>query len=107
MTEQIKVIEPILNYIKEFKDPEEFDMYYKMNKEKMDSLTTHKLNKLYHIKDYRITKIKGVLMLKKDYKVKTDTTAERIDMLENEINEIKTTLNSIRAYFNHEFQNIE
>ena len=62
---EIKILEPILHYAKEFISPEEFNLYYKIHKDEMDKLTTHKLNKLYHIKDYRITKIKGELMLKK------------------------------------------
>ena len=61
----VKIIEPIKNFIKEFNTPEEFNMWYKMNKQSMDEITTHKLNKLYHINGYRITKIKGELMLKK------------------------------------------
>lgn len=64
-TVEIKIIEPILHYAKEFISPEEFNLYYKIHKDEMDKLTTHKLNKLYHIKNYRITKIKGELMLKK------------------------------------------
>lgn len=62
---EIKILEPILHYAKEFISPEEFNLFYKIHKDEMDKLTTHKLNKLYHIKDYRITKIKGELMLKK------------------------------------------
>ena len=37
------------------------------NKDEIDSQTTHKLNKQYHIKGYVITKIKGELCLKKPY----------------------------------------
>ena len=64
MTE-IKILQPITNYIKEFESPDEFNLFYNKHKEEIDSTTTHKLNKLYHIRGYRITKIKDVLMLKK------------------------------------------
>lgn len=62
---EIKILQPITNYIKEFDSPDEFNLFYNKHKEEIDSTTTHKLNKLYHIKGYRITKIKDVLMLKK------------------------------------------
>ena len=61
----IKIIEPIKNYLKEFKTVDEFNLWYNKNKDEIDSLTTHKLNKMYHIDGYRITKIKGKLCLKK------------------------------------------
>ena len=61
---EIKVIEPIKNYLKEFNNPVEFNLWYAKNKDEVDKLTTHKLNKMYHIMGYRITKIKGELMLK-------------------------------------------
>ena len=64
----LKIIEPIKNYLKEFKTVDEFNLWYSKNKDEIDSLTTHKLNKMYHIEGYRITKIKGKLCLKKDTK---------------------------------------
>ncbi len=69
---ELQVIEPIKNYLKEFHSPEEFNVWYMKNKDEVDKLTTHKLNKMYKIDDYRITKIKGVLMLKKDRVKKCD-----------------------------------
>ena len=62
---ELKILEPIKNYLKEFNTPEEFNVFYSKNKEELDKNTTHKLNKMYHIIGYRITKIKGELMLKK------------------------------------------
>ena len=121
-TVEIKIIEPILHYAKEFISPEEFNLYYKIHKDEMDKLTTHKLNKLYHIKNYRITKIKGELMLKKfneslaksktaDNDTDNDNTdlEKRIEMLEveykndieqlnDEIKNIKLVLQSVRDY---------
>lgn len=61
----IKIIEPIKKCIKTFNTTDEFNLWYMKNKNEIDSLTTHKLNKLYHINGYRITKIKGELKLKK------------------------------------------
>ena len=64
----VKVIEPIKKPLKEFETINDFNMYYHKHKEEMDAETTHALNKKYHINGYRITKIKGVLCLKKDSK---------------------------------------
>ena len=64
----IKVIEPIRKPLKEFALVNDFNIYYHKHKEEMDAETTHVLNKKYHINGYRITKIKGVLCLKKDSK---------------------------------------
>lgn len=115
----VKIIAPIKDYIKEFTTPEEFDMWYKMNKNEMDSITTHKLNKLYHINGYRITKIKGVLMLKKvkeqhksniinedsDTEIRIMETKimeleDKIIDIQNEMNDIKIAIHSVQQYFN-------
>ena len=97
----LKVIEPIKNYIKEFNSPVEFNLWYDKHKDEVDSLTTHKLNKMYLIKDYRITKIKGELMLKKDPKLKEKEKLEATnDEIHEEINELREEINKIRDAVN-------
>ena len=101
----LKVIEPIKNYLKEFKTVDEFNLYYSKNKDEIDSMTTHKLNKMYHIDGYRITKIKGKLCLKKWEKKDKESKHEEeehlefyeqeINCLKNEIEKLKITINSI------------
>ena len=102
----LKIIEPIKNYLKEFKNVDEFNLYYSKNKEEIDSMTTHKLNKMYHIDGYRITKIKGKLCLKKyegqnkdSEKVDTSEISE-ISEIKNEIQQLKTALNEIIKVIN-------
>lgn len=107
----VKVIEPITHFIKEFYSPNDFDSWYKSHQEEMDKLTTHKLNKKYHINGYRVTRIKGVLSLKKapkGTKPKEDDseTEQRFIAIENEISDmsddiknIKLGLQSIQDYF--------
>ena len=105
---ELKVIEPIKNYIKEFNSPVEFNLWYAKHKEEVDSLTTHKLNKMYKIDGYRITKIKGELMLKIDRNVKDKTLNdeesvdihEEINELRNEIKNIKDTVNHLIEFIN-------
>lgn len=104
----VKVIEPIKNYLKEFNSPDEFNLFYSKNKSEIDAFTTHKLNKMYHIIGYRITKIKGVLMLKKwDESKNIKTTpppppppniTEELDEIHSEIDKIKEAVNGIIAY---------
>ncbi len=95
----VKIIEPIRKYIKEFNSTEEFNDYYSMHKEEMDNLTTHKLNKMYHVVGYRITKIKGVLMLKR---WDTKQESEEENPLKQEIstvqNEFSTFRNDMSAF---------
>lgn len=94
---ELKVIKPIDKYSKEFKNVDEFNVWYANNKESVDSLTTHKLNKLYKIDGYRITRIKNELMLKKWDKNKLNVEDE-IENIKGEIKEMKDTINSIILY---------
>ena len=111
----LKVIEPIKNYIKEFISPVEFNLWYAKHKEEVDSLTTHKLNKLYKIDGYRITKIKGELMLKVDRKIKDkekeeaeeENIHEEINELRDEIKNIKETVNKLIEFVNNGLKPME
>lgn len=101
MTE-IKILQPITNYIKEFESPDEFNLFYNKHKEEIDSTTTHKLNKLYHIRGYRITKIKDVLMLKKHEEKKHEEKKEEEPEMnvQDEIRQMKETINRIIQFLN-------
>lgn len=121
---EIKLIEPIKNYSKEFNTPDEFNIWYSKNKNEIDSLTTHKLNKMYHIVGYRITKIKGVLCLKKwngNKNIKTNESknevkvdevidefreeySEQLEELKKEIDLIKKAMNNLIAFINGNIQ---
>lgn len=92
----LKIIEPIKKPNKEFNTPDEFNLWYNKNKETIDSQTTHKLNKMYHINGYRITKIKGVLMLKKDKDDEENYFESEIELLQNQITKIKEEQNEMK-----------
>lgn len=99
---EVKVIEPIKQYIKEFHSPEEFNVWYMKNKDEVDQTTTHKLNKMYKIDGYRITKIQGTLMLKKE-RVKKSITSD-IDEKQNlelnpELHELKTEVQTLKEAY--------
>jgi len=63
----LNIIEPAQRCIKTFNTFEESDTRYFKHKHRVDSQTTHILNKMYSIPGYRITKIKGVLSLKRTH----------------------------------------
>ena len=110
----LKIIEPIKQYLKVFNSPDEFNIWYTKNKDEVESLTTHKLNKMYKIEGYRITKIKNVLMLKKCSETHNqhsadsplisspigESVAHDINELRDEIKNIKSAINQIIQYLN-------
>ena len=93
----LKIIQPIEKYLKEFESPEEFNVFYAKNKDEIDSQTTHKLNKQYHIKGYVITKIKGKLCLKKPWIKKNNNQSSDLDFtsLEVRVKILEETVNKI------------
>lgn len=118
---EIKVLEPVKNVIKEFDTPDEFNIYYMKNKDEIDKLTTHKLNKMFKIDGYRITRIQGTLMLRTDYAAKKRLNkleirkesgsnepemkelSDRIDELQSEYDEIKDRMNQLIEIVNKHF----
>lgn len=95
----LKIIEPIKNHLKEFKTVDEFNLYYSKNKDEIDSMTTHKLNKMYFINGYRITKIKGKLCLKNHVEKENDESCE-LNKMKKEIEQLKSTINEIIKVIN-------
>ena len=93
----LKIIEPVQKYVKEFESPEEFNVFYAKNKDEIDSQTTHMLNKKYHIKGLVITKIKGELCLKKPWikKNKEESSAVDFTSLEVRVKRLEETVNKI------------
>lgn len=100
----IKIIEPIKNYLKEFNSIEEFNNFYSLNKDELNQMTTHKLNKMYNVKGYRITKIKGELMLKKwDENNKRDEEELLFDKLTKNAEEMNNRFNKNTEEINNRF----
>ena len=78
----VKIIEPIQSYYKTFKTSDEFNNWYLKNKSEVDEYTTHKLNKMYHVEGFRITRIKGSLCLKKVVPKQNKDTSDEQQMRE-------------------------
>ena len=91
----LKIIEPVNKYVKEFESPEEFNVFYAKHKDEIDSQTTHMLNKKYHIKGLVITKIKGELCLKKPWIKKNKDSNESSNDLEVRVKRLEETVNKI------------
>ena len=68
--EPIEVIEPYNPQIVEFKNVDDFNIYYNANKQQFD-MTTQKLNAKYKIPGYKLTKKNNILKLIKDYNAAT------------------------------------
>jgi hypothetical protein len=96
-----KIIKPI-SLMMTFEDQDEFFDYYNSHKTKMDNLTTHKLNKLFSIDGYRITKIKNVLKLKQtqDHKTNEINNINNFERIEERITVLEAALNRIIEYIN-------
>ena len=110
--EPIEVIEPYNPQIVEFKNVDDFNIYYNANKQQFD-MTTQKLNAKYKIPGYKLTKKNNILKLIKDYNAvasskgdytKTDSTAsnaqfkalqDRVAFLEKQIEHITAFLSNM------------
>ena len=94
---EIQFIEKFSPDLTIFENKEEFAEYLNEHRDELNKFSTCKLNKMFSIPDYRITKIKGEISLKKH--VKSDINEQKEinqgDELRNDINKIKDTLNSL------------
>ena len=105
---EIKVIEKFSPDLTIFENKEQFAEYLNEHRDELNKYSTCKLNKMFSIPDYRITKIKGEISLKKH--VKSDINEQKEinqgdelrnglsdlrNEVSNDINKIKDTLNSL------------
>ena len=63
----LKVLEPIQLDVKTFQDKQEFELFFNSHKNEFENSTTTRLNRMYKIPGYRISRVKDELCLKKDY----------------------------------------
>lgn len=93
---EIKVIEKFSPNTIVFETKEQFAEYLDEHKDELNTYSTCKLNKMFSIPDYHITRIKGEISLKK---CKNETSNEvndgKINELIDNVNKIKDTLNSL------------
>ena len=108
----VPIVESIRSPTHVFETVDEFNMYYHKHKSEMDALTTNKLNKMYQIKDYKITKLNGVLSLKRwdkkkdkayySQKDQDEFVTEELnvlkDTMQKQIDDIKDSVNKIISF---------
>ncbi len=98
---EIKVIEKFSPDLTIFENKEQFAEYLNEHRDELNKYSTCKLNKMFSIPDYRITKIKGEISLKKcvnspiNEQKEINQEDDQINDLKMEINKIKDTLNSL------------
>ena len=101
---QIKTIEKFSPDVIEFESKEEFAEYLDKHREKLEKETTQKLNKMFSINGYRITKIKGEISLrahsaKSKPKVEPEPEPETKDESDTELESIKAHLQKLSQLY--------
>lgn len=97
---KIPLIEPVKD-VREFSNVDEFDKFYETHTDMFEEFTTCKLNKMFKIPGYRITKLQGKVHLKNipDSKItandKIDELTKRMSDYESKTNSIIDSMNSI------------
>lgn len=94
--EPLEVIEPYTPQIIQFENVNDFNVYYSKHKEEFDE-STQKLNAKYKIPGYKLTKLKGILKIIKDYSLKTssDESLHETFHEKQKINELQKIVNEI------------
>ena len=75
----LKILEPIQLDVKTFQDKQEFELFFNSHRDEFENSTTTKLNRMYKIPGYRITRQKDQLCLKKDYTKKENKESKSED----------------------------
>lgn len=79
--------------VKNFDNLEQFNDYYKLHENEINKLSTVKLNRMYHIKDYKIVRRK----IDNDKTLCFQQVFKNEDSHESTINNIDELLNRIKA----------
>lgn len=107
---ELKIIEPIREYLKEFDSVDDFNKFYFKHKSDIDGQTTHQLNKKFHIKGYRLTKIHGELQIKKvSEKVKPEADGGRhisLADMDDRIHKLESLVSQLVERYNEVFTNL-
>ena len=105
-TEQIRIYGKDITFsIKNFDSLDEFNQYYNLHKSEIDELSTNRLNKIYHIKDYKITRRKlnnneekqlCFQLIKPNLPKETNESTTTTNALQKQIDEIKYEVSKIK-----------
>ena len=95
---KLKIIEPFHPDVIQCENKEDFSEIINSDIEKYNCMTTHKLNKLFNVPGYRITKIKGEISLRK---INSDTSVDTpVDNhIQEQIDKIYDAFNALSEQF--------
>ena len=99
-TKPLKVLEKFQPETITFNNKHEFQEYLNKHIVAMNALTTQKLNKMFSVKGYHITKIKGEIALRA---ISGDTSPKqdkRLDVIESHLNKLYQMYNEIANAIN-------
>lgn len=107
----VPVLKPITNTTT-FENDQQFNEYYTSHKDEMDKLNTTKLNKMFLVPEYKITRVKGVLSLKLltpskvNHTVKLNDQETRISEITCRLERLDRKINSIMLFLDAEFDSL-
>lgn len=92
----VKIIEPFQPSVIKCENKEDFSAIISAEPEKYSEMTTQKLNKLFHIPGYKVTKIKGEICLRSIKQCeKISESNEDLELMKQEIKNIKDAFNQL------------
>ena len=94
----VKILEPFHPEIINCDDKDAFNVIYNANKEKYDTMTTQKLNKIFNIPGYKITKVNNQICLrsiKPCEKIMCNDNSDALQKLTERIVEIEKAFNNL------------
>ena len=94
----ITIIEPFKPEVIECETKEDFIELINADKEKYEKMTTQKLNKIFSIPGYKVTKIKGEICLRS---IKPCEQLEIKTNYDEELKNIKTAFNQLSEQFEY------
>ena len=93
---KLKIIEPYHPDVIQCENKEDFSTIINSDIEKYNGMTTHKLNKLFNVPGYRITKIKGEISLRK---INSDKNTQEDNHIQEQIDKIYDAFNALSEQF--------
>ena len=110
-TPTIKVLEPFKPEVIECENKEDFSEIINSNINRYNEMSTQKLNQMFKVPGYKVTKIKGEIGLRtiKACEMNKSEDVSRIDKIEKEIQLIKDVFNQMSEQLDlikHEVMNV-
>ena len=96
---QVKILEPFSPEVIECETTDDFNEVFNANPEVYSAMTTQKLNKIFKIPGYRITKIKGVVCLRSIKPCEQQHPHDEMEIINEEIKNIKQAFNQLSEQF--------